>query len=359
MKKWKPAKIAALSVLGLVLLAITAAGILLLYLSVNEYRPGAFEPVTVRGTGEKKLRAGGRVSILSWNIGYGSLDRNQDFFMDGGTMVRPADGSFVRENMEGIREFLRTAEADVYFLQETDIQSRRSYYFNQAEYLTAAFPGNSAFAVNFLCRFIPYPFPEPIGKVESGLLTLNTYPVRAAQRIALPSPFAWPIRIAQLKRCLLVERIELEEDGRELVLVNLHLEAYDGGEGKAAQTKVLLDFLAGEYEKGNYCIAGGDFNQTFPGVSEERFPVINNEFFMPGALSAAILDPGWQFTADTETPSARLLNKPYPEDGAGVQLYVIDGFIVSPNVEIINVKTEDLGFGYSDHNPVLLRCLLR
>jgi len=45
------------------------------------------------------------------------------------------------------------------------------------------------------------------------------------------------------------------------VLVNLHLEAYDSGEGKIAQTKLLVEFLEQEYAKGNYVIAGGDFNQ--------------------------------------------------------------------------------------------------
>jgi endonuclease/exonuclease/phosphatase family metal-dependent hydrolase len=31
---------------------------------------------------------------------------------------------------------------------------------------------------------------------------------------------------------------------------------------------------------------------------------------------------------------------------------VIDGFLISPNLEIINTKTHDLGFKNSDHNPV-------
>ena len=52
---------------------------------------------------------------------------------------------------------------------------------------------------------------------------------------------------------------------REPVLVNLHLEAYDDGEGKIAQTNQLRDYIEDEYAKGNYVIAGGDFNQVFPG----------------------------------------------------------------------------------------------
>ncbi|HCC38245.1 MAG TPA: endonuclease/exonuclease/phosphatase, partial [Treponema sp.] len=47
-------------------------------------------------------------------------------------------------------------------------------------------------------------------------------------------------------------------------MVNLHLDAYESSGGREAQTQMLLDFLYREYAKGNYCIAGGDFNQSFP-----------------------------------------------------------------------------------------------
>ena len=57
------------------------------------------------------------------------------------------------------------------------------------------------------------------------------------------------------------------------MLFNLHLEAYDDGEGKCAQTKMLADLLAAEAEKGNYVIAGGDFNQIFSTADGSAFPV--------------------------------------------------------------------------------------
>jgi hypothetical protein len=41
------------------------------------------------------------------------------------------------------------------------------------------------------------------------------------------------------------------------------------------------------------------------------------------------------------------------------QYYVIDGFILSPNVELKNVETMDLGFANSDHNPVLINVSLK
>ena len=40
------------------------------------------------------------------------------------------------------------------------------------------------------------------------------------------------------------------------------------------------------------------------------------------------------------------------------QYYVIDGFIISPNVRLEFVKTLDLGFENSDHNPVHIQVTL-
>ena len=70
-----------------------------------------------------------------------------------------------------------------------------------------------------------------------------------------------------------------------------------------------------------------------------------------------MLPDGWQFVWDDSTPTCRLLNAPYDPDSA--QHYVIDGFILSPNVSLSAVETMDLGFHASDHNPVLLEAVLQ
>ena len=217
--------------------------------------------------------------------------------------------------------------------------------------------GNGVHALNYSCPFVPYPLP-PIGKVNSGLFTTTDYTIDAAQRISLPSPFSWPVSTANLKRCLLVSYLPIEGSGSQLVLVNLHLEAYDDGAGKIAQTKQLMDFLQGEYEKGNYVIAGGDFNQIFPG-SLDVYPNTHPDLWEPGVLDAASLPEGFTYVYDLGTPSCRLLNQPYnPSDTANTQYYVIDGFILSPNVQLEEVETLDLGFENSDHNPVRIQVTL-
>ena len=64
---------------------------------------------------------------------------------------------------------------------------------------------------------------------------------------------------------------------------------------------------------------------------------------------------GWQCLMDTTLPSCRSLDQPLVgADTESFQYYLIDGFIVSEGVEILNLQTQDLGFVNSDHNPVVL-----
>ena len=212
---------------------------------------------------------------------------------------------------------------------------------------------NYCYALNFSTKYVPYPWP-PIGGVQSGLLSSSGYPISEATRISLPCPFSWPMSMVNLKRCLLVSRIPIADSDKELVLVNLHLEAYDDGEGKLAQSKQLREFVEQEYRKGNYVVAGGDWNQVFP-ESETAWPNTHKELWEPGYLDEKELAEGWRYVWDAAVPSCRLLNQPYdPADQENTQYYVIDGFLVSPNVTVESVETLDEGFEYSDHNPVLL-----
>ena len=92
-------------------------------------------------------------------------------------------------------------------------------------------------------------------RVNSGLVTFTDYGVSEASRISLPESFSWPVKTCNLKRCMLEARIPVEGTDRELVLINFHLEAYDSGEGKEAQSRILAEKLKEEYAKGNYAVS--------------------------------------------------------------------------------------------------------
>lgn len=336
----------------IVLVIVVAAGGLVGFLSATEYRPDDVEYISASTLGEPES-VGDTVRLVTWNVGYCGLGEKEDFVMDGGT----GDGKPEREDFDayfsGVLSTLDELDADVYMLQEVDENSTRSYGTNEMKSFSEGRNAHSSvYALNYSCPFVPFPWP-PIGKVNSGILTTSDYAVQggSAERIALPCPFSWPIRTANLKRCLLVSRYYIPDLDKELVVVNLHLEAYDDGEGKAAQTAMLFDILESEYAKGNYVIAGGDFNQTFPGTLD-KWPIREGEVWAPGVLEAESLPEGWSYVYDDSSPTCRLLDAPY--DAETSQHYVLDGFIVSPNIDVLSVETQSLGFKYSDHNPVVV-----
>ena len=57
--------------------------------------------------------------------------------------------------------------------------------------------------------------------------------------------------------------------------------------------------------------------------------------------------------------TSRLLNEVYSGNYDNTQLYVIDGFLLSPNIESKSVITIENGFSYSDHHPVKIRIELK
>lgn len=350
-KKRKGLKIAGGIVLGIILILALAVG----YLTIREYRPDAVEAVEP-GNGTDTMKIGDSFTVLTYNTGYAGLSKDEDFFMDGGSKVQPESQALVEHNMKGISSILEKQNADVYFLQEVDRDSKRSFHIDEQKYYENALELPGMFACNFKCDFVPYPLP-PIGKVTSGLVTMTDLNVTDASRIALPESFTWPVKTCNLKRCMLETRIPLEGSDKELVMINFHLEAYDSGEGKIAQSKMLAEKLEAEYEKGNYVIAGGDFNQTFEGM--EKYPIHNQDDWVPGVVSTEDIPEGFSFAVSNNVPTCRLLNGPYSGNYDDSQVYVLDGFIVSDNIQVQKVENIDTQFEYTDHQPVRLEAILK
>ena len=342
----------------LVLIVVLLAVALLVFLSITEFKPEDTEPAALSGEAKASLQADGTMTLMIWNIGYGALGDNADFFMDGGKMVDTATQERVEENLRRMREVIAAQDPDLLFLQETDRNSKRSHHIDECDFFAQAMPGYQwAFANNFKVSFLPYPIP-PIGKVDSGIATFSKYALQDAQRISLPNPFSWPMRMANLKRCFLINRIPIEGSDKKLVLINLHLEAYDSGEGKIAQTKKLREILEQEAQSGNYVIAGGDFNQIFSNADLAAYPAQEGKW-LAGEIDIADFSGSWQFLMDSRTPTCRSLDQPYAgADHKSFQYYLIDGFIASENVSVESLETLDLGFVNTDHNPVVLKFTL-
>ena len=259
--------------LGILLAAALLAAGLVGYLTVTEYNPAHAELAERGANNSLSKLTKTNLRLVTFNTGFGGLGEDADFFMDGGKGVNPTSQEIVERNMIGIEEIMSEQNADFLLLQEVDTDSKRSFHLNQwlqYEYDLADY--ETRYAMNYSCDYVPYPLNDRIGEVHSGIATYSRFDISSATRYSLPCPFSWPTRVANLKRCMLVPRRPIDDKEQELVIVNFHLEAYDDGEGKTAQSEQLMEFIQAEYEKGNYVIAGGDFNQTLPDTLE-RYPI--------------------------------------------------------------------------------------
>jgi endonuclease/exonuclease/phosphatase family metal-dependent hydrolase len=340
----------------LYILAIVAVAFLLflVFATIDDYRP---EEVTsyVNNKASDQIADTAALDLLIWNIAYAGLDASMDFFYDGGEKMRP-DEEGVLNNIKGISGVLSGyTDYDFVLLQEVDKKSKRSYRINEYDLIKDLFKDyHFSFGKNYNVAFVPVPLKEPMGKVESGLMTLSKYSPASVERHSFPGNYSWPMKLFMLDRCFLVNRFGTD-NGNELVVVNTHNSAYDDGSLRTLQMSFLKTFLLDEYEKGNYVIVGGDWNQTPHGFTPELpshiFDTINLTY-----VEEEYPAPDWTWAFDPLLPTNRRVSTPYDQNTSLTT--VIDYFLLSPNVQIEEVMTIDLDFEYSDHQPVRIKVRL-
>lgn len=337
--------------LGLPVIVLLA---LIGYASITNYNPPGSEQLSL-DTPADTLPDSASFRVMIWNIGYAGLDKDMDFFYDGGQNVRTPENR-LRQNLAGILHTLAgTDSTDFILLQEVDRKSKRSYGINQVQMLSDFWHDRTFFGKNYDVFFVPLPFTEPMGRVNSGLLSFSRHTPSSVERLSLPGTYPWPKQLFMLDRCLLVMHYPVS-NGRELLVVNVHHEAYDNGDIRDKQMAYLKEFLIRESEKGNYLVVAGDWNQCPPDLEPafegDIFDTIDHKAIDPSYL------PGeWQWVFDNRVPTNRRVDVPYIRGKTRTTL--IDFFLVSPNLRVSGCKAGQMGFTFSDHQPVQVNISFR
>ncbi len=343
-------------ILVLLLTVILVAGAYFAYLMISYHRLGDAQ-IEPEGTALAEKAGAGPYNIVSYNIGFGAYESDYGFFMDGGTESRAWSEERLDANLKNIASVLKNEGADFCIVQEVDFDSTRSYHFDEREYLTSELGGYSyIFAQNYDSPYLFYPVTKPHGASKSGIMTFSEFGIKSASRVELPVESGL-IKFLDLDRCYSKSRIAAE-DGKELVLYNFHLSAYTSdGTIATEQLKLMLRDIQSEYEKGNYCIAGGDFNKDILGDSSVYFGKSDKEYTWAQPIPDGTFD-GYNVTLvapldkDDPVPSCRNADSEYHE---GQYVLTIDGFMVTDNVKVESSAVIDTGFAYSDHNPVTMQ----
>ena len=331
-KAWK---ITAFVLLGLIAAVILAALSYVLYVVIEYDRIEDNLVLSVENPIEGKyLEIGKSYTAVTYNIGFGAYSPDFSFFMDSGEMLdgtvvtgkygKAIDKEHVLKDIAGSVNVLKESKADFILVQEADTDADRSYH-------------------------MMYPLNDHHGKSTAGIATFSAYGITESVRRSYPVDDGFA-KFFDLDRCFSVNRIAVE-GGKELVLINSHMSAYDeGGLIREQQLAMLKQVIEVEYADGNYVIVGGDFNHELAD-SLGTFPTRQKTPTWAYPLTTEMLGEGFRVVASKEgTGTCRAAEIPY-EKGVNY-LTVLDGFIVSDNVETVSITNVDTDFAYSDHNPV-------
>ena len=125
-------------VIGLVLLLLVG---LIGFLTITEYKPETIEDASlsfIDGDSEA-VEVDEEFTLCTWNIGYGGLGKESDFFMDGGKQSWANSSESVLNCIDRAAETALSFDPDFVLLQEVDVDSTRSYHIDQKRMLEDAF----------------------------------------------------------------------------------------------------------------------------------------------------------------------------------------------------------------------------
>lgn len=325
----------------------------ILYALVTDYKPKTETKAEVLNASSSSILHKDTLTFYTWNIGYCGLGAESDFFYDGGKMVR-SSRELVNKNFSGVKETILDwkHDADFILLQEVDVDSRRSWGTNQLEGIKNLLDFNTVFGKNYQVRYIPIPLFNPMGGVVGGIATYFPYQMSTEPiRYQFPANFSFPKGLFFLDRCFTKQTFKID-NGKNLVIINTHNSAYDGGKLKKQEMAFFKNYIQQEYEAGNYVVVGGDWNQIPPGYT----PKDKNSDYEEIEIPNQYLPSNWTWAYDNTTPTNRKVDAPFVRNEAYTT--IIDFFLLSPNIKLTSVHGISDDFSYSDHQPVKMTCTL-
>lgn len=434
-RKRRPLRIILTTLLIILGVVVLAVGSYIGYVSATYYRIGDIDLevvnnktqlVSASDIGTKEFK------ISSYNIGFGAYDRDFSFFMDvseykseyidsqgrkknSGTRARATSKEQLIKNTNGAYDTIKgLGDLDFMLYQEVDTNSTRSYAFNQHELGLSKHSDYAAiYGVNYHSAYLAYPFHEPIGKSNSGIATYSKYQIANASRREFKITDAFFGKFFDLDRAFTISEIPIKGSPKKLYIFNIHMSAYDSGgvirKVQLAQLKEAISAARAYENNDNYVIIGGDFNHDLvidnPTISAEykenifnkqETDIINMDWYnylrldeskdgteVTNIITGAEEEYAYDFKdmhlkayGPTNIGTCRDASIPFADKNEnGIidnAMVTIDGFLVSDNIEVTDIKTigsgeglqeenlpesdprYGLGFVYSDHNPVLM-----
>lgn len=196
--------------------------------------------------------------IITFNIGY----------LSGMTNNLPVDRekNLFNKHLEKVVEVFGQEKPDLIAFQEIDYASKRSFYVNQSEEIAKKCGFNDvADAINWDKNYLPFPY-FPIDKhfrrILSGQSLHSKFPILEQQRIILKPLIDAPFYYKHFYLDRLAQLCLVQIQNKILVIINLHLEAFDL-KTRLIQCKQVCEIYT-KYAQNYPVFLLGDFNALAP-----------------------------------------------------------------------------------------------
>lgn len=205
------------------------------------------------------------LTVMTWNIKFAGA--RIDFFFDcfGDRVLM--DRAEVEANLRGLANKIRRVDPDLLLLQEVDVNSKRSAFIDQVQWLLDHTDLNyGVYASQWRADFVPS---DGLGAIDNGNAILSRYPLTHGRRIALPlrGDQDGLERYFYLRRNLLTAQVDMAA-GQTVAVVATHTAAYSHDGTKQAHIKRFIEEARALQDTGAIVIAGGDLNTLPPGSQQ-------------------------------------------------------------------------------------------
>ncbi|MBN1481039.1 endonuclease/exonuclease/phosphatase family protein [candidate division KSB1 bacterium] len=204
------------------------------------------------------------ICVMTWNIRFGA--GLIPWFGDSkGSRVILTE-SEVFHNMNGIAAKLQSVQPDILLLQEVDIQSKRTAYIDQVQWLLDHTHFNyGAYAAVWKAQVIPS---DGLGRMDMGTAVLSRWPITKAERIALPLRGDQDALTKHfyLRRNILKTKIALP-GLEDFYAINIHTSAFSTDDTKKQQLDIFKSKLDELVARNIPFVAGGDLNSLPPNAT--------------------------------------------------------------------------------------------
>ena len=240
----------------LFVLILVAGYFLIKWFTSPVYRIGALEEGLIlkfNGEADTEESNSGKLRVLSYNLGFAAGPVQH-------TLADEHPEEFFTTNLDNFIDLVRIEDANIVLLQEVDLDSKRSWYMNQLQYIMERLGWGYAAPVVDWDMFFPL---RKERKITKATVVISKFPILSNEYTQtsckpnfenqLLNIFYYPLLWKST-----MQRVAVEVAGKRVDIYNVHLCVWNRA-ARVAQAEHLVEWIKKE-SSGVEFLIGGDFN---------------------------------------------------------------------------------------------------